>query len=220
MIKDGKHYRILIIEDNPGDFAIVEHLLAEQISVPSLVHAVNFKEASEILSAADSLFDVILLDLSLNDKSRQDLITEMLQVASLCPIIILTGYTDIEFSIKSISLGILDYLVKDDLNAAILYKSIIYSIERKKAITQLTNYIDTIEDQNKKLREIAWIQSHVVRAPLARIMMLVDLIQDDSSAAEEKNEMLNNLQSSALELDNVIRDISDKITNQPSPQKL
>ena len=207
----------MVIEDNPGDFAVVEHLLAEQISVPAIVHAVNFKRASEILSAADGLFDVILLDLSLHDKSGQDLIIEMLEVASLCPIIVLTGYTDIEFSIKSISLGILDYLVKDDLDAPMLYKSIIYSIERKKTITQLTNYINTIEGQNKKLREIAWIQSHVVRAPLARIMMLIDLIQDDSSAAEERNEMLINLQSSALELDQVIRDISDKITNQPLP---
>ena len=217
MIKDRKAYSILVIEDNPGDFAVVEHLLAEQISVPAIVHAVNFKQASEILSAADSLFDVILLDLSLHDKSGRDLIIEMLQVASLCPIIVLTGYTDIEFSIKSISLGIVDYLVKDDLDAPMLYKSIIYSIERKKTITQLTNYINTIEGQNKKLREIAWIQSHVVRAPLTRIMMLIDLIQDDSSAAEERNEMLINLQSSALELDQVIRDISDKITNQPLP---
>ena len=215
MIKDVKPYRILVIEDNPGDFAIVEDLLAEQISVPATVHAVNFKQAAEILSAADSLFDVILLDLSLHDKSGQDLINEMLQVASLCPIIVLTGYSDIEFSIKSISLGILDYLVKDDLNAPMLYKSIIYSIERKKTITQLKDYINTIEGQNKKLREIAWIQSHVVRAPVARIMMLIDLLQDDSLAAEEKDEMLINLQSSALELDNVIRDISDKINNQP-----
>src|SRR5664279_2969590 len=217
MIKDRKAYSILVIEDNPGDFAVVEQLLAEQIAVPAIVHAANFKQASEILSAADVLFDVILLDLSLHDKSGRDLIIEMLQVASLCPIIVLTGYTDIEFSIKSISLGIVDYLVKDDLDAPMLYKSIIYSIERKKTITHLTNYINTIEGQNKKLREIAWIQSHVVRAPLTRIMMLIDLIQDDSSAAEERNEMLINLQSSARELDNVIRDISDKITNQPLP---
>ena len=61
----------------------------------------------------------------------------MLRVASLCPIIILTGYADIDFSIKSISQGILDYLLKDDLNATTLYKSIIYAIERKKTISEL-----------------------------------------------------------------------------------
>lgn len=125
------------MEDNPGDFALVEDFLTEQIFAPVIIHGSSFKEASEILSAADAPFDVILLDLTLADKSGQDLITEMLKVASLCPIIILTGYADIDFSIKSISQGILDYLLKDDLNAATLYKSIIYAIERKKAISEL-----------------------------------------------------------------------------------
>ncbi len=50
-----------------------------------------------------------------------------------CPIIILTGYADIDFSIQSISRGISDYILKDDLNANMLYKSIIYTIERKKS---------------------------------------------------------------------------------------
>ena len=137
MIKDKKSYRILVMEDNPGDLAIVEDFLTEQIWAPVIVHAGNFKEASAILTAASVPFDVILLDLTLADKSGQDLITEMLKVALLCPIIILTGYADIDFSIKSISQGILDYLLKDDLNAPALYKSIIYAIERKKSLAEL-----------------------------------------------------------------------------------
>jgi PAS domain S-box-containing protein len=137
MIKDKKAYRILVIEDNPGDFALVEDFLTGQIQDPVIVHAGNFREGSAILTAAGTSFDVILLDLTLPDRSGQNLITEMLKVASLCPIIILTGYADVGFSIKSISQGILDYLLKDDLNAAALYKSITYAIERKKAISEL-----------------------------------------------------------------------------------
>ena len=213
MTKDKKSYRVLVIEDNPPDLALVEEFLMEQISDPVIVHADSFKQASEILSVVDVLFDVILLDLSLPDNSGQDLITEMLQVASSCPIIILTGYADIDFSIKSISQGILDYLFKDDLNATTLYKSIIYAIERKKTISDLQEYINTIEDQNKKLREIAWIQSHVVRAPLSRLMMLIDLIKSNPFADSDNEELLNNVLISAGELDNIIRDISNKIAN-------
>ena len=137
MPKDNKPYRILVIEDNLGDLTIVEDFLTEQIADPVIVHAGNFKKAAEILSADEHLFDVILLDLSLSDKSGQELVTEMLQIAPACPVIILTGYADINFSIKSISQGILDYLLKDELNATALYKSIIYAIERKKTITEL-----------------------------------------------------------------------------------
>src|SRR5690606_5516483 len=44
-------------------------------------------------------------------------------------------------------------------------------------ISEKLDYIQAIEAQNKKLQDIAWMQSHVVRAPLARIMGLADLIQ-------------------------------------------
>lgn len=136
MIKDKKPYRILVIEDNPGDYVIVEDFLTEQIFNPTIVHVFNFREAAATLSAG-RFFDVILLDLTLPDKNGENLIAETLRLAALSPVIILTGYTDIDFSIKSISMGILDYLLKDDMNAVTLYKSIVYAIERKKAITEL-----------------------------------------------------------------------------------
>src|ERR1035438_4390678 len=137
MIKDNKQYRILIVEDNPGDFTIVKDFLTEELLDPIIVHAVNFKQTSEILLATDIPLDIILLDISLPDKNGNELVIEMLRIASSCPIIILTGYADIAFSIKSISQGIFDYLLKDDLNANILYKSIRYSIERRKAVSEL-----------------------------------------------------------------------------------
>ncbi|MEO7766520.1 MAG: PAS domain S-box protein [Ferruginibacter sp.] len=137
MIKDSKPYRILVIEDNPGDFVLVEDFLTDKIISPLIVQAQNFEKAFSILSASHHSFDVILLDLSLPDKSGQELVTEMLEIAASCPIIILTGYTDIDFSIRSISQGILDYLLKDELNATTLYKSILYAIERKKIISEL-----------------------------------------------------------------------------------
>jgi PAS domain S-box-containing protein len=137
MTRDKNAYRILVIEDSLGDRVIVEDLLMEQILSPVFTYASNFTEASEILSAGDAAFDIILLDLSLPDKGGLDLITSMLKIAPVCPVIILTGYTDIDFSIKSIGQGIFDYLLKDDLTAAALYKSIIYTIERKKNISEL-----------------------------------------------------------------------------------
>jgi FixJ family two-component response regulator len=134
MTKDRKQYRILVIEDNPGDFVIIEDYLTDQIIKPVLTQAVSYAEAVNILTA-DEAFDIILLDLSLPDKSGQQLVTGMLQLNLRCPIIILTGYADIDFSIKSVAQGISDYLLKDDLTGAMLYKSIIYAIERKKSIS-------------------------------------------------------------------------------------
>ena len=43
-------------------------------------------------------------------------------------------------------------------------------------VTEKVRYVGAIEKHNEKLREIAWIQSHIVRAPLARMMGIVGLI--------------------------------------------
>ncbi|MES2003228.1 MAG: PAS domain S-box protein [Bacteroidota bacterium] len=157
MTKDKKPYRILIIEDNPGDYLIVEDLLLEQILNPSIAQVNNFKEASALLSQGDNLFDVILLDLTLPDKSGQQLINEILTLAPGYPIIILTGYTDMDFSIKSISRNISDYLLKDDLNATILYKSIIYAIERKKYISELKKSEERYSDLFRLSPQPMWV---------------------------------------------------------------
>jgi hypothetical protein len=52
------------------------------------------------------------------------------------------------------------------------------------------------ELQNKALREISWIQSHVVRAPLARMMGAISLLEI--------------VITSANEIDKTVRDISAK----------
>jgi PAS domain S-box-containing protein len=136
MKRDKKRYHVLVIEDNPGDIVIVEDFLAEQILLPEITCAGDFSSASVILSAGN-VFDVILLDLTLPDKNGQELVNGILQIAGPCPVIILTGYADIEFSVRSISQGILDYLLKEELTSVNLYKSIVYAIERKKITASL-----------------------------------------------------------------------------------
>ena len=77
-------------------------------------------------------------------------------------------------------------------------------------ITDRLNYIKAIEEQNKKLTEISWIQSHVIRAPLARIMGLIQLINDTEQSEKDKMEINNYILHSANELDDVISNISEK----------
>jgi PAS domain S-box-containing protein len=76
-------------------------------------------------------------------------------------------------------------------------------------ITEGLNYVNAIEEQNKKLREISWMQSHVIRAPLARIMALAPLVCNEDATPEEKKLMVEYLQVSAKELDEVIMNITD-----------
>jgi len=139
--------RILAIEDNPCDFAILEEYLTQTIENVKISHAKNFKKATEILSLVQNEFDVVLLDLSLPDKTGMPLIKEILKRCAASPVIVVTAYTDMEFAVKSLNAGVCDYLLKEDLSPKSLYKSILYSCERKKA----SFYLEVSE---QKLREL------------------------------------------------------------------
>ena len=131
MKKANDSLEFLLIEDNLGDVELMKDFIQELFPSPNITVARNYKELKSILKDHDTVYYVVLLDLSLPDKKGEPLINEILSHPKItCPVIILTGYADLDFSIKSISMGISDYLLKDELTSATLYKSIIYGIER------------------------------------------------------------------------------------------
>jgi signal transduction histidine kinase len=80
-----------------------------------------------------------------------------------------------------------------------------------KNVTELEQFMQTIKKQNERFREISWLQSHVVRAPLARLMGLLDLLQEDFSIADsDQLGYLEKMKKASLELDKVIREINHK----------
>lgn len=82
------------------------------------------------------------------------------------------------------------------------------SIQRD--ITESQNYVKEIEQQNKKLIDIAWMQSHMVRSPLARIMSLTELLEEGREDKDTRL-LLSYLSRSAQELDEVLENITNNM---------
>lgn len=130
--------KILIVEDNLGDYILIEDYLNEEHPNIDLSRTSTFKKCRQMLLKDFYKFDVILLDLSLPDSGDSiNLVKEVLLLAGKSPVIVLTGFSNKDFGVKTLSLGISDYLLKDELNPIQLSKSIYYSIERKKNQNQL-----------------------------------------------------------------------------------
>lgn len=66
---------------------------------------------------------------------------------------------------------------------------------------------EKVERQNKKLRNYAFSNSHEVRAPLARLMGLVDLWNKENNKAQ-RDFIIEKISKSALELDDIIRKLN------------
>lgn len=81
--------------------------------------------------------------------------------------------------------------------------------ERLRGVAVSFINIDIIKKTEKSLREIAWHQSHLVRKPLTNILALVTLLKETAHQSE-KETILKMLEESALELDNVVKQVVSK----------
>jgi len=80
-------------------------------------------------------------------------------------------------------------------------------------ISERKRHERAIEAQNAVLKEISWLQSHKVRAPLARMLGLIQLLEISSPqfpSPLSEAEILQAVVKSAHELDQFIHEISDK----------
>jgi PAS domain S-box-containing protein len=131
-----KAINILVIEDNPGDFALVQaYLAATRVDTQHVMHAATLKDAIRLLSEVN--FDLILLDLTLPDSVDTNSFEDIKDSTGDIPVIILSGSKNEDLALKIVQEGAQDYLIKDELDARILEKSILYSIERKKNLLSL-----------------------------------------------------------------------------------
>lgn len=77
-------------------------------------------------------------------------------------------------------------------------------------ITQMRQHLTKIEQQNQKMREIAWIQSHKVRGPVSTILGLVELFNMGDPDSDVNQKILEGIKETTEYLDVVIREIVNK----------
>ena len=85
-------------------------------------------------------------------------------------------------------------------------------------VTNSRKLLRRVQKQNRVLKEIAWEQSHVVRAPLARIKGLLHLLEDNCGGMELE-EVMFHIKNSTDELDGIIRNIVERTEEIRSKKK-
>jgi serine phosphatase RsbU (regulator of sigma subunit) len=123
--------KILLVDDNEIDSRITNHLLKKIPGKSFEIHRVtSFTAGLEALIS--NAHDVCLLDYRLGAESGLDLLRAAVSRGCKAPIIMLTGQDDQETDLEAMKAGAADYLVKGKMDAALLERSVRYSLERKR----------------------------------------------------------------------------------------
>ena len=129
---------VLLVEDNPGDARLVRESLAEVGARRfNLTHVERLEDAIRQLER--DRYDVVLLDLLLQDSQRLGTLMAIHQQAPRVPIVVFTGLEDDVVGLWALSEGAEDYVVKGNVSGDSLAYTIRDAIERHGKEQQLTN---------------------------------------------------------------------------------
>ena len=130
--------RILMVENNPDDARLLrEHLMVGDRSAEAfqVVHVDRLVPAMDALDTSG--FDAVLLDLSLPDSQGIETLAKVRTAKPGMPIVVLSSLEDEVLGLQLLQRGAQDYLVKGEVTASLLRRSLRYAVERKRAEVEL-----------------------------------------------------------------------------------
>lgn len=139
--------RVLVVDDDKEDYLILCDLLSDYpVGRYQLDWAGTLEEGVAALRAADH--DVYLVDYLLGPDNGLDLVRLAVEEGHAHrPVILLTGHGNSEVDTEAMAAGASDYLVKGQIDAEKLARSIRYAAERARQLAQ-------VEEARERYRQL------------------------------------------------------------------
>ena len=127
--------RVLVVEHDPQSLKTLTAALSVASAGFRVATVDRLGTAIERLRTGG--FDVVLLDLALPDSSGLGTFARLYAEAPDTPIVVLAGADDETTALKAVKSGAQDYLIKDQVHATLLERSLRYAIERRRSEEQI-----------------------------------------------------------------------------------
>ncbi len=217
---------ILVIEDNPGDARLLRETFAEgEHAGVGLEWAPDLRAG--LARLAQGGIDAVLLDLGLPDSEGLATFAAVKAQAAELPVIVLTGLDDQALAERAVREGAQDFLVKGQVPAVLLCRSVRYAIERKRAEKALLEMEKRARTQEKlaSLGQVAAGIAHEIRNPLSGLNIYLSMLENvvaegkglDVETRELAGTIVARLQSASGKIASVVRRVMD-FTKPQSPK--
>ncbi|MFQ5813551.1 MAG: ATP-binding protein [Anaerolineae bacterium] len=145
---DNRPIRVLLVDDDEDDYIITRDLLSE---IEGGGYDLEWVAAYDVAVEAigHNQHDVYLIDYRLGERNGLELLREALRDGCKAPMILLTGQGDREVDIEAMEAGAADYLVKGQIDAPLLERSIRYAMEHKRAQEQIQREVQRLDVQRE-----------------------------------------------------------------------
>jgi diguanylate cyclase (GGDEF)-like protein/PAS domain S-box-containing protein len=127
---------VLLVEDDEDDYLITRSLLGAQDRMRFDVDWAETYDAARAV-IGERVHDVYLIDYRLGARTGLDLVREAFEGEQPAPVILLTGQNDYAVDLEATRLGVTDYLLKSQLDASMLERTIRYAVRHHRAMAEL-----------------------------------------------------------------------------------
>ncbi|MDH5763702.1 MAG: diguanylate cyclase [Nitrospinota bacterium] len=147
--------RILIAEDDPDDLFLFEELILEGVfdGEIKLDSVSTMEEIDQNLD--ESTYDLFFLDYRLGEWNGLDILKKIRVDGYTLPVVMLTGQGDQQIAVQAMKAGAIDYLVKSELNAESLSKTIRHSLNLTKEEQQRIQAEKSLKNQGQLLQGVS-----------------------------------------------------------------
>jgi signal transduction histidine kinase len=216
----GDKIRVLLVEDDEDDYLLTRDLFADINPDRYEIEWVNSYEAATSLNKPDC-FDICLLDYRLGGYDGLELLKKLRETSYKCPMIMLTGQGDRELDERAMNAGAADYLIKGQITADNLERSVRYAIQQRQLEEQRVNHLleqearRQAENANKAKDEFLATLSHELRMPLNVMLGWVQLLRKNGRDDAIFERALDAIERSARTQTQLVEDLLDiaRITN-------
>ena len=144
---------ILLVEDNPAHAFLLRELLAGQPDLRfKLTHVEGLEQAFRYINEGG--LDIILLDLSLPGSVGLETLQLVLSRTAHFPVIVMTSHDDKRLAIQAVQEGAQDFLVKGQVDGALIARAIHYALERHRLRTESERYLAQMQASEARFRAV------------------------------------------------------------------
>jgi hypothetical protein len=153
--------RILYIDDNPGDRALVKDSLEKQHGGFSLMLAKSKEEFEKLIH--EHIFDLVLTDFNILGFKGLQVIEIVNDISPDTPVIVVTGTGSEEIAVAALKKGASDYIIKSPQHIVRLPSAIKAVVERKRAESEQKKGAKELLRMNRVYSLISQINQLIVR---------------------------------------------------------
>lgn len=203
--------RILVVDDDAHLRETLKDLL--EMEGYQVVEASSGQEAMQ--RVVTGVYDCILMDFQLADKTGLEVIQQIRQVNRESPILMMTAHASLDTAVKAIQESVYDFLIKP-VDFGYLKRTIQKALEKLKLEQENKRLISDLKNANEQLLRLNNMKSkflsmvsHDLSNTLMTLKVSFEMLSSSLTPSSEQKKKMDYIQNSISQLSRLIEDLVD-----------